>query len=129
MAHKITYRDIDISFIKHPLSGDVVTLTDDNAIKGSIELLLDMDFFETPMNPEKGSQVKRLLFEPMGIDVVIEIKEAIIEVLDKYEPRITVEAVNVEADYDDAVYEIEIVFKILNTINLKVVKFILSKVN
>lgn len=128
-TNKKTYIDFDIDFIKHPLSKDIVKVTDDNAIRQSVELLLDMDYFETPMQPEKGANVKRLLFEPMGVDVVIELKEAITEVLENYEPRIDLKDVSVEADYDNGAYTVKIIFQILNNINLSVIEFILKKVN
>lgn len=127
--NKKTYIDFDIDFIKHPLSKDIVKVTDDAAIQQSIELLLEMDYFESPMQPAKGSNVKRLLFEPMGVDVVIELKEAITEVLENYEPRIDLKDVIIEADYDNGVYTVKIIFQILNNINLSVIEFILERVN
>jgi len=131
MAIKIknTYVDISLDFNNHPLTGDIVKVIDDNAIKQSVETLLDMDYFESPMQPRKGSGVGRLLFEPMGVDVVIELKEEIKEVLDKYEPRISVEDIRVTADYDNATYDVKLIFKILNNIDLSVISFILKKVN
>jgi len=126
---KDTYVDISMDFDAHPLGKDIVRVVDDNAIKQSVETLLGMDYFETPMQPEKGSNVSRLLFEPMGIDVVIEMKEAITEVLEKYEPRITIESIEVSPDYDAGTYDVKIVFTILNNIDLSVLSFILEKVN
>jgi len=126
---KNTYTDISLDFNNHPLSNDIVKVVDENSIKQSVELLLSMEYYESPMQPWKGSGVGRLLFEPMGVDVVIELREAIKEVLDKYEPRITVEEIRVVADYDDARYDIKLIFKILNNINLSVISFILRKVN
>ena len=129
IKRKNTYTDISLDFNIHPISKDIVKVIDDNAIKQSVETLLDMDYFETPMQPKKGSRIKRLLFEPLGLDIVIELKEAIKEVLDKYEPRITVEDIRVTADYDNATYDIKLIFKILNNIDLSVLSFILNKVN
>lgn len=126
---KNIYKDFDLDFIKHPVSKDLVKVIDDNSIKQSVELLLGMDYFESPMQPQKGSPVSRLLFEPMGIDIVIELKEAVEEVLGIYEPRVTVIDVQVKPDYINASYEVKIIFKILNNIDLSVISFILSKVN
>ena len=77
IKRKNTYTDISLDFNIHPISKDIVKVIDDNAIKQSVETLLDMDYFETPMQPKKGSRIKRLLFEPLGLDIVIELKEAI----------------------------------------------------
>lgn len=126
---KATYRDFDIDFTIHPLSGDIVKVVDDNAIKQSIETLLSLEYFETPMQPEKGCNVTRLLFEPMGIDTALEIEDAIREVIDKYEPRITVEEIQITPDYDNATYDVKIIFKILNNIDLSVIDFVLERVN
>lgn len=129
MRKKITYSDFSLDFTAHPVTGDISKLINDNAIKNSIELLLDMEYFNAPMQPEKGSPIKRILFEPMGIDSVIELKDAIEEVILKYEPRVRLEEVRVKADYDNAIYNVEIIFQILNNIDLSVIKFILQKIN
>lgn len=124
-----TFSDFDFDFIAHPVTKDIVKVVDDNAIKQSIEYLLDLDYYDSPFQHEKGSRVKRLLFDPMGVDTVIELREAIEEVLDKYEPRITVHDVEVDPDYDNALYNVKIVFKIINNINLSSIEFVLTKVN
>ena len=124
-----TFSDIDIAFQAHPLSKDIVKVKDDNSIKQSIETLLELDKFTVPFQPEKGSAVNRLLFEPMGADVVIELKEAIKEVLDTYEPRIDIQEIRVEADYDDATYNIQIIFQILNNLEYTSLDFILKRTN
>ena len=126
---KDRYVDFDKDFLPHPNGKDIIRVVDENAIKQSVETLLGHDYYEAPMQPLKGSPVHRLLFEPMGQDVVIELKEAILEVLEKYEPRIEVTEIRVEPDYDAATYEIKIIFRILNTIDLSLIEFILERVN
>lgn len=129
MKKKTTYSDIDISMTTHPLSKDIVKVKDDNAIKQSIETLLGLEKFSVPFQPEKGSGVSRLLFEIMGPDVVIELKEAIKEVIDKYEPRVDLQDIRVEADYDSGEYRAQIIFQILNNLEYTSLDFILKRTN
>lgn len=124
-----TYRDIDLDFLAHPLSKDIVKVSDDNAVKQSVENLLTTGKFTVPMQPERGSDVLLMLFEPMGPDTVIELREAIIETLERYEPRININEVQVKADYDNGTYDVKIIFQILNNIDLSVIEFVLTKVN
>lgn len=126
---KNTYIDIDLNFKSHPLSKDIAVVIDDRSIQQSIETLLDMDFYSYPMQPEKGSQVKRMLFEPMGVDIVIELRDSIIEVLNIYEPRIEIEEIKVTPDYENNSYGIRLVFRILNSIDLTVLSFILRRLS
>lgn len=122
-----TYSDIDIRFQAHPLSGDIVKVKNDNSIKQSIDTLLGLERFTVPFQPEKGAAINRLLFEPMSPALVIELREAIEEVLERYEPRIDIQEVRVEAIYDDGEYRVQIIFQILNNLEYTSLDFILTR--
>ena len=56
------YIDIDMNMLPHPVTGDIVTKTDEEAVKQSVRNLINYNFYEK-WNPDIGSNVRGLLFE------------------------------------------------------------------
>jgi len=118
---KNTYKDISIDFDRvNPLTGDIGTLTDDNAIKNSIKNLLLTNQKSIPFNRHKGTNLNYLLFEQnIGI-VQIQASTLVNDILGYYEPRIKVNQVN--ASHDNYTLDIDIDYTILKTNEQKNVK-------
>ena len=60
-----TYKDLDLDFTANPITGDVATVTDATSIKRGIRNILLTENQERLFQPEVGSGLKNLLFEPM----------------------------------------------------------------
>ena len=65
MADKLSFKDINITFKKHPVTNDLVVSRDASAIKQSIVNLLLTNKGERPFNPDYGSDIRSYLFEPL----------------------------------------------------------------
>ena len=87
------YRDLNLNFNAHPVTGDVVTITDVNAIKRSIRNLLLTNHYDRPFHPEIGSNISQLLFENFGIITGTMLSKEIEDMITNYEPRAMVETV------------------------------------
>ena len=83
-----TYRDFDFSFKSHPLSADIVTVTDGNAIKTSLKNLVRLIRYDKPFNPEISSPLYDALFEPMDPGTASLMKTGLTFYIEDYEPRI-----------------------------------------
>ena len=59
----VVYKDINLSFIKHPITGDITSVTNADAIKRSVKHLVLSNFNERPFEPHIGANVTALLFE------------------------------------------------------------------
>lgn len=110
---KELFSDFLTDLNSHPNTKDVVRFVDDAAIKRSIRNLLMTEYNERLYQPDLGSGIRRLLFEPAGPIVESEIKSKISDVINKYEPRCKVERIDV-AEIDNG-YRVFIVFSIINT--------------
>lgn len=104
------YKDFDISFTPHPLTGDIGVKTDVAAVRQSLRNLILTNFYERPFAPDIGSDVTRLLFEPVDVLTVADIRQAIYEVVANYEPRVTIKDVLVVDNAARNAYTITIVF-------------------
>jgi len=114
MAKRYRYKDIDLSFAKHPVTGDIAVKTDVAAIKASMQTLIKMNFYDSPFQPEIGSGVMDLLFNPLNFVTSIGLRRQIELVLENYEPRIEVIEVYTVPLPDEQVYNVTIRFRLKN---------------
>ncbi len=114
MAKKHIYRDINLSFEKHPLTGDVILATDIEAIKKSIRNLIMTDLYDVPFNPTKGTSINASLFENFSPITTEFLKSKINEMIDLYEPRVEIRKIDIFQRDDDNSLEVSIYFKILD---------------
>jgi len=109
-----TFKDFDLTFQLNPLTKDVNTLTDSNAIDASIRNLILTMNYERPFHPEIGCPAYGLLFEP-ATAVISNILETIItQELATFEPRAQLNFVDVDAQPDQNAYAITINYSIVN---------------
>jgi phage baseplate assembly protein W len=123
-----TYRDLDMSFTKHPVTGDVAVKVGDQAIIRAVRNLVFTGFYERPFHPEIGSGVRQLLFELVDPVTAIRIKKAIEEVIANFEPRVRVKEIVVQADVDQNGFECIMQFYILNSTTPTVTTVFLERV-
>ena len=113
-VRKYNYSDLDLDFIAHPTTGDVVRKFGEDAIKRSLRNLVLTNFYEKPFRPGIGSNVTKLLFENATPVVSNMISDAIREMARNYEPRVDIRQVSVKFSDADNGYNVSIVFVILN---------------
>ena len=114
MPKKYIYRDINLAFEKHPLTGDVITATDVEAIKKSLRNLIMTNLYDVPFNPDKGTSLDGSLFENFTPITIEFLKTKINEMIDLYEPRIEIHKIIIFQKDDQNTLEVSIYFKILD---------------
>ena len=107
------YKDLDLSFTKNPVTGDVSKKIDVNAVKQSLNILMQTNFYERPFAPEKGANLRGYLFEPMSNLVANVLKSTIRNMIESYEPRVRIETIFVRPNFDIDTYEIELRFFVI----------------
>ena len=108
------YSDLDLDFIAHPTTGDIVRKTGDDAIKRSVRNLILTNFYDRPFRPYIGSNTQKLLFELINPMTASLIKDAIFEVIKNYEPRVRIDQLIVSMDEDNNGYNVSMRYEILN---------------
>ena len=82
------FKDINLSFKRHPVTNDVVAIRDEDAIKRSVKNIIFTTLGEKPFVPQFGSIINESLFdlntELSEIRVADEIRSSLLN----YEPRI-----------------------------------------
>jgi phage baseplate assembly protein W len=108
------YSDIDFTFTKKPVTGDVALSYDTQAVIRSIRNLLLTRNYERPFNPDLGSSLDALLFELISPLVAIAIEREIQTMIENYESRATIDTVIVTPLTDRNAYNISLSFYIEN---------------
>ena len=113
----------------HPLSNDIATVRNEQAIKQSISNLIRTNVGERFFNPLLGSNVYRSLFEQLDGFTLNNIKMYVQNTIKSFEPRADLQAVNVvENGNDGNSVVVTIEFTIINTGQNAILNLILRRV-
>ena len=82
------FKDINLSFKRHPVTNDVLTIRDEDAIKRSVRNIIFTILGEKPFEPEFGSVINDSLFELNTSLNEMKVSDEIKQSLLNFEPRI-----------------------------------------
>ena len=117
MASTLSFKDINITFKKHPVTDDLVVSRDASAIKQAIVNLLLTNKGERPFNPSYGSDVRDYLFEPLDYGTAAQVKLSIESTITKFEPRIQILSIEVWPNFNDNAFSVEMTYQIIGSNN------------
>ena len=83
------FKDINLSFKRHPVTNDVVVIRDEDAIKRSVKNIIFTILGEKPFEPNFGSVINESLFDLNTNLSEIRVSDEIRSSLLNYEPRIS----------------------------------------
>ena len=83
-----SFKDINLSFRRHPVTNDVITINDEDAIKRSVKNIIFTILGEKPFVPRFGSVISEALFDLNTSLNEVRITDEIKTSLRNYEPRI-----------------------------------------
>jgi len=109
------YSDFTINMDRNPVTSLLEKVTNEEAVKRSIEHLILTDVGERPCQPNLGSKIQSLLFEPVDSATTDLLKITITETINNHEPRCTLNNVEVIPSGDQNEYRIIIQFALINT--------------
>ena len=111
------FKDISLSFKRHPVTNDIGMLKNADAIKRSVRNLVQTIPNERFFNSTIGSDVRNLLFEnvPGFVDfgTASIIEKQIQTTIENYESRVDNLEVNVDPRPDQNEYEVVVIFDIV----------------
>lgn len=104
------YSDIDFTFTKKPVTGDVALSYDSQAVARSIRNLLNTQNYDRLFNPDLGSKITGLLFENVSPIVASTMETIIRNLIETYEPRARLQSIVVTPKPDVNAYNVSISF-------------------
>ena len=106
------FKDISLSFTKHPVTNDVTVLNNEDAIKKSVVNLCRTRINERFFNDLLGTSIEDSLFETNLDDIASFLEREITVLLKNYEPRITLRHVIIDSLVDSYELQIRIEYEI-----------------
>jgi len=127
VSKPVLYADFRKDFMENPLTGDLVTRTNEDAIKEALKTLIMTDRGERLFQPSLGSDVRATLFDLNTPATAKILEEKIRETILNFEPR--AELINIEpvTDYDSNQISITIRFYVTNREEPVVVTYFLER--
>ena len=113
MATSKAFKDIDLSFMPHPVSGDIRVLSNEEAIKRAVRNLVQTIDGERPFQSNLGTDVTRSLFDFVDYGTASVITQQIFDVLRGFEDRIANTVVRVDPKPDENTFEVFISYDIV----------------
>ena len=107
------FKDISLSFKKHPVTNDVLVLKNEDAIKRSVQNLVRTIQGEVFFNDLIGTRLEGSLFELANNDYVDPIKSQIENVISNFEPRVQLTKVNFNTFPDQNAIEVTVKYDII----------------
>lgn len=128
VSRKKDYSDLDLDFMAHPVTKDVMKKTGVEAIKRSVRNLILTNFYDRPFQSYIGSNALKLLFDNATPITATFLENAIRETITNYEPRVRLDNLEVQFDIDNNGYNVKLFFVILNRNEPAVVTLFLERI-
>ena len=126
-TYKRTYKDINFDFTANPVTGDVATVKDAVSVKRGIRNVLLTENYERLFNPEFGSGVINILFEPMTPITAQRLEDEVASAINAWEERAEIININVISEEEHNRYRVSVKFRINNSIETEQVDVFLSR--
>ena len=107
------FKDISLSFIPHPVTGDLPVIRNERAISRSVRNIIQTIPGEKFFNLNFGSDVRGELFEIVDFGVADVIRDQIISSINNYEPRVDNVDAEVNPRPDQNELEVSITYDII----------------
>ena len=107
------FKDISMSFQVNPLNSDLIGLKNENAIARSIRNIVFTLPGEKFFDENFGSRISASLFENIDDITANVISDEITQSIERYEPRVELIDVNVDANFDQNQFDVIITYRII----------------
>ena len=107
------FRDISLSFKRHPVTNDLQLLKNEDAIKRSVQNLVRTQLGEVFFNDLIGTRITASLFELADDEYIDPIQNEIETTITNFEPRVLLRRVEVDSDPDSNSLDITIGYDIV----------------
>jgi len=121
------YSDLDLTFNRMPVTNDIALSYDEQAVIRSVRNLLLTNYYEKPFQPNIGSNIDKLLFEPVNSLTAGLIADEIKTVVTNYESRVKIDTITVKPNLDGNSFTASVQFFIGNNTSPTAVNLFLQR--
>lgn len=95
MKERTVFSDFDLNFEPHPLTGDIVPKVNKDAISRALYHLFSIKAFDIPFDPNTDINIRGYLFDNVNRLTVSMLQSRAEWALRKFEPRVSIENVQI----------------------------------
>lgn len=107
------FKDVSMTFQRHPLTNDLIALKNEQAIARSLRNIVFTNPGEKFFNQNFGSRISKSLFENIDDISASMIVDEIRQSITNYEPRVDLLDVRAEPNFDNNEFNVRIVYNIV----------------
>ncbi len=107
------FKDISLSFKRHPVTNDILALRNEDAIKRSVQNLVRTIRGEVFFNELVGTNISNSLFELANGDYIDPLRTRIETVISNFEPRVNLTKVDFQTFPDQNAIDVTINYEII----------------
>lgn len=124
------YKDLDLDFLEKKSNGEYFNMvrSGEEAIKRSVRNLIFSNFYERPFRSFIGCSARQLLFENANPITATYLENAIKNVIENFEPRVSVLLVRVSVDNDRNGFNAELQYMIKNSVQPVLTSIFLERI-
>ena len=126
VAIKEAYKDLDLFFTAHPITGDVATKSDSDAVRRAVRNIVLTNYYERPFKPSLGGNVRGLLFELDTDRKVKRARRGLAKAIESFEPRVN--NVRCTFDVEGNTLDVTVFYNIINGLNNQEIQFTVNRV-
>jgi hypothetical protein len=123
-----SFKDLDLNFNIHPIRKDVTKHLNEYAVVNAVKNLILTNHYERPFRPNVGSNIRRLLFEPVDAIMSAQLEREIRETVTNFEPRVQINTVTASPVPDENGYKIYLEFFVINNSKPITINFFLERI-
>ena len=121
------FRDISLSFKRHPITNDINALSDVDAIKRAVQNLVRIQAGEVFFNRKIGTNISDSLFELMSGDTADLLKTEIRTTIENFEPRVVLRDIDIDSLEEDNALDIAIRYDVVGlSVPTQAINFVLE---
>jgi len=119
------FKDISATFQVNPMNDDLIALRNENAIARSLRNLIFTSPGDKPFQPNIGCRVSEMLFENLDTITAQQIKGEIEYTIKNFEPRVDLQEVEINPNFDDNEFNCLIKYEIIGISEIQELTFVL----
>jgi hypothetical protein len=119
------FKDISATFQVNPMNDDLIALRNENAIARSLRNLIFTSPGDKPFRPNIGCRVSEMLFENLDTITAQQIKGEIEYTIKNFEPRVDLQKVEVEPNFENNEFNCLIKYEIIGISEIQELTFVL----
>lgn len=121
------YKDINLDFKPHPLTGDITYLGNEKAVSRTLRHITEMSPYDSPFNADLHSHLRKTLFELPSEVTKSVMEEKLKWAFNTIEPRAKIHKISIQLNQDETKYEIQVDYSVKSLIENYSTKFYIER--